>query len=200
MNLNALSRRTKSLTIASLVAVSSVFGTGIATAQSNDGPIVPGEITITPFVGFGFSGDLDSATGAIGVAGGYNFNSKVSIEGEFNLLPSPENNGVVEVSSTAWSLTGNLLYHFAKKNNFTPYGVVGIGFGHSSVDVSGTILPVGFDASSTQFVANLGGGVERPFSDRLRFRGDLRYLFGGDTVPDYWRLSAGVTIVIPHKK
>jgi opacity protein-like surface antigen len=200
MNLPALSRHTKSITIASLIAVSSLLASGVASAQSStDGPIVPGEWTVTPFIGFGFSGDLDSATGALGVAGGYNYNSKVSIEGEFNLLPSPENNGVIEVSSTVWSLTGNLLYHFDKKNNFTPYAVVGVGFGHASVDVSGTILPVGFEASSTQFVANIGGGVERQFSDRLKFRGDLRYLFGGDTVPDYWRLSAGVTIVLPHK-
>jgi opacity protein-like surface antigen len=199
MNLTALSRQTKSITIASLVAVASLLGTGVARAQSADGPIVPGEVTITPFIGFGFSGDLDSATGALGVAGGYNYNSKISIEGEFNLLPSPENNGAIEVDSTSWSLTGNLLYHFTKKNNFTPYAVVGIGVGHSSVDVDGTILQGILDASSTQFVANIGGGVERPFSDRLRFRGDLRYLFGGDTVPDYWRLSAGVTWILQKK-
>jgi len=200
MNLTALSRRTKSLTIASLVAVSSLLGTSIATAQSNDGPIVPGEISVTPFIGFGFSGDLDSATGVVGVAGGWNYNSKISIEGEFSLLPSPENNGVVEASSTVWSLTGNVLYHFEKKNNFTPYAVAGIGVGHASVDLNGTLLQnVNVNASSTQFVANIGGGVERPFSERLKFRGDLRYLFGGDTVPDYWRLSAGISIVIPHK-
>jgi opacity protein-like surface antigen len=198
--MTVLSSRTKSITIASLVALSSLIGTGAATAQSTDGPLVPGEITVTPFIGFGFSGDLDSATGALGVAGGYNYNSRISIEGEFNLLPSPENNGAVEVDSTVWSLTGNMLYHFAKKNQFTPYAVVGIGFGHASVDVDGTILQGILDASSTQFVANIGGGVERQFSDRLRFRGDLRYLFGGDTVPDYWRLSAGVSFVLPHKK
>jgi opacity protein-like surface antigen len=201
MNLTALSRSTKSITIASLIALVSLLGTGVAGAQSStDGPIVPGEWTVTPFIGFGFSGDLDSATGALGVAGGYNYNSKISIEGEFALLPSPENNGAVEVDSTVWTLTGNLLYHFAKKNNFTPYAVAGIGFGHASVDVNGTILAGLVDASSTQFVANIGGGVERQFSDRLRFRGDLRYMFGGDSVPDYWRLSAGVSIVLPHKQ
>jgi opacity protein-like surface antigen len=199
MNLTALSSRTKTLTLASLVAVTSLLGTGLASAQSTDGPIVPGEITVTPFIGFGFSGDLDSGTGAIGVAGGYNYSSKISIEGEFNILPSPELNGATEVDATSWSLTGNLLYHFAKKNNFTPYAVVGVGFGHSSVSIDGSQLPINFEASSTQFVANIGGGVERPFSDRLRFRGDLRYLFGGDTVPDYWRLTVGVTFALPHK-
>jgi len=200
MNLTVLSRSTKSLTLASLIAVSSLFGTGVANAQSaTDGPIVPGELTVTPYIGFGFSGDLDSATGAVGVAGAYNYNSRVSLEAEFNVLPSPENSGAVEVESTVWSLTANVLYHFNKKNNFTPYALAGIGFGHSTVDVDGTILEGLVDASSTQFVANIGGGIERPFSDRLKFRGDLRYLFGGDTVPDYWRLSAGVTWTLAKK-
>jgi len=194
MNLTAMSSRTKSITIASLIAVSSVLGTGVASAQSStDGPLTAGQVTVTPFIGFGFSGDLDSATGAVGVAGGWNYNSRISIEGEFNLLPSPENSGAVEVDSTVFSLTGNMLYHFNAKNNWTPYAVVGIGFGHSSVDVDDTILQgLDLDASSTKFVANIGGGIERPFSDKLKFRGDFRYIFGGDTVPDYWRLAVGV--------
>jgi hypothetical protein len=29
-------------------------------------------------------------------------------------------------------------------------------------------------------------------NDRIGFRGDLRYQFGGDFVPDYWRLAARV--------
>jgi hypothetical protein len=201
MNLTVLSSRTKSLTVASLVALASLIGTGIATAQPTDGPIVPGEITITPFIGFGFSGDLDSGTGAVGVAGGYNYNSKVSIEGEFSVLPSPELGGLTEADATVWAVTGNLLYHFVRRQ-FTPYAAVGIGFGHSGAEgTTPSVLPGGppvpFENSSTKFVANFGGGLQRQFSDRLRFRGDLRYFFGGDLVPDYWRLSAGVTFVIP---
>jgi opacity protein-like surface antigen len=199
MNLTALSRRTKSLTIASLVAVSSLLGASIASAQSsNDGPIVPGQWTVTPFIGFGFSGDLDSGTGLLGVAGGFNYNSKVSVEGEFTLLPSPELNGLTEADATAWSLTGNLLYHFVTTHPFIPYAVAGIGVGHSGANGKDPLTLLPFDNSSTVFVANIGGGLERQFSDRLRFRGDLRYLFGGDLVPDYWRVSAGITFVLPH--
>ena len=36
--------------------------------------------------------------------------------------------------------------------------------------------------------------VERRIADRLAFRGDLRYFFGSNLVPDYWRLGAGLTI------
>ena len=165
-----------------------------AAAQQPAAPATtqPGAWSITPFAGFGFSGDLDSATGALGVAGGRDWNSNVSLEGEFNLLPSSENGGLVEVSSDAWSLTGNLLYHFAPRT-FRPYAVIGIGFGHASVDADAAgQVPNTFDESSNEFVVNLGGGVERAIRENLRFRGDMRYFFGGDLVPDYWRLSAGL--------
>jgi opacity protein-like surface antigen len=128
----------------------------------------------------------------LGVAGGYGWSPNVTLEGEFNLLPSSENGGLVEVSSSAWSLTGNLLYHFAPRT-FRPYAVIGMGFGHATVDAEGAgQAPGAFDESSNEFVVNLGGGVERAIRENLRFRGDLRYFFGGDLVPDYWRLSAGL--------
>jgi opacity protein-like surface antigen len=103
---------------------------------------------------------------------------------------------VVEIDSQSWSLTGNLLYHFAGRG-FVPYGVVGIGFGHGSVDDdSDDPVDINFDTSSTEFVLNFGGGVERLIRERLAFRGDLRYFVGGDFVPDYWRLSAGVSFLL----
>jgi opacity protein-like surface antigen len=155
-------------------------------------PAPLGSWSITPSAGFGFSGDLDSPTGALGVAGGRDWNSNVSLEGEFNLLPSSENGGLVEVDSTAWSLTGNLLYHFAPRT-FRPYAVIGMGFGHATVDVdeAGQVANT-FDETSNEFLVNLGGGVERAIRENIRFRGDMRYFFGGDLVPDYWRLSAGL--------
>jgi len=157
-----------------------------------------GTWSVTPFAGFGFSGDLDSATGALGVAGGYGWSPAVTLEGEFNLLPSSENGGVVEVSSKAWSLTGNLLYHFAPRA-FRPYAVVGLGFGHSSVDLDDASTVGALNGASTEFVVNLGGGVERAIRENIRFRGDMRYFFGGDLVPDYWRLSAGLNFGIGRR-
>jgi hypothetical protein len=35
-------------------------------------------------------------------------------------------------------------------------------------------------------------GFERAITEKIHFRGDLRYFFGGDLVPDYWRLRAGL--------
>ena len=179
-----------------MITALTLFGTGSAAAQQP--PVPPtsqaalGSWSITPFAGFGFSGDLDSPTGALGVAGGRDWNSNVSLEGEFNLLPSSENGGVVEVSSNAWSLTGNLLYHFAPRT-FRPYAVIGMGFGHTTVDAdeTGQVSP-SIDETSNEFVVNLGGGIERAIRQNIRFRGDMLYFFGGDLVPDYWRLSAGL--------
>jgi hypothetical protein len=170
-----------------------------ATTPAAPPAAAPGQWTVTPFAGVGFSGDLDSGTGAIGVAGGYIWSDRVQFEAEWNWLPSSENSGLVEVDSNVWQLTGNVLYRFNGRKNWSPYAAAGIGFGHAGVnlDVNGDGVDdpnlSNFDSSSTEFVADFGGGVERKVSNRAAFRGDLRYFFGGDLVPDFWRLSAGLS-------
>ena len=168
------------------------------TAQPTQTSVVPpAHWTVTPFIGFGFSGDLDSATGALGAAAGYMWNDRATLEGEFTLLPSSESGGVIEVGTKVWSLTGNLLYHFAGRS-VIPYGVIGLGFGHASADVSSSALSL--ETSSTSFIVNFGGGVERRIADRLAIRGDFRYFFGGDLVPDYWRASAGLNFDLGRRR
>ena len=81
----------------------------------------------TPFAGLGFSGDLDSGTGALGVVAGYVWTERVSLEAELNVLPSSEANGLIEVGTHSWTLTANALYHFSGRT-WAPYGVFGIGF------------------------------------------------------------------------
>jgi opacity protein-like surface antigen len=159
--------------------------------------VPPSHWTVTPFVGFGFSGDLDSATGALGAAGGYVWSDRVSLEGEFNFLPSSEAGGLIEVDTRVWSLTGNLLYHFAGRR-MVPYGVIGLGFGHGSADLNNSTV-ITTDTSSTNFVVNFGGGVEHRIAKRAAVRGDLRYFFGGDLVPDFWRLSAGINFDVGRR-
>ncbi|MGE3474144.1 MAG: porin family protein [Vicinamibacterales bacterium] len=151
----------------------------------------PGEWTLTPFVGFGFSGDLDNATGLFGASLGYIWDDRTALEGEVSYLPSSEASGLVEVDTQVFNVTANLLYHFRGRESWVPYGAVGMGFGHSNADVKG-VPDDAFDDSSSAFVFNFGGGVERRINPRLAFRGDLRYFFGSDLVPDYWRLSAGL--------
>jgi opacity protein-like surface antigen len=191
-------QRLTTITATAFVAMlACATGASAQPAQTTTSLTAPGSWTVTPYIGVGFSGDLDSATTAIGVAGGYTWTPRISFEGDFNFLPSSEESGVVELDSKEWSLTGNVLYHFSGRR-FVPYGAFGLGFGHGSVDVSSSDpLPINLDTSSTEFVVNFGGGVERQIRERLAFRGDLRYFFGGDFVPDFWRLSAGVTFQLP---
>lgn len=158
-------------------------------------PLEVGQWTVTPVIGTAFSGDIDSPTFLFGVAGGYNWTPKISLEGEFNVLPSSEQSGLVEVDTRIWNLTGNLLYHFSEdRRAWVPYGAFGLGVGHGSADVTvNDPLLNSVSSSSTEFVVNFGGGVERALTDAIRFRGDLRYFFGGDLVADYWRLGLGVS-------
>lgn len=182
-------------TLAAFALVSATFATTAAAQQTTPQTtttIDVGYWTVTPFVGVAFSGDLDGSTGVLGAAAGYVWDPRISFEGEFSLLPSSENSGLVEVDSRVWNLMGNILYHFTGRN-WVPYAAGGIGIGHSSVDVDGDPIFEDFDSSSTKFVANFGGGVERLIRNNVGFRGDLRYVFGGNLVPDYWRASAGIT-------
>ena len=166
------------------------------TIGTGAGVLDTGAWTVTPFVGSAFSGDLDSATSVFGLAGGYNWRPQISLEAAFSTLPSSEAGGLIEVDSSLWSLTGNMLYHYNKRP-YVPYATVGLGIGHGSVDVeSNDPLLVLADHSDTRFVFNFGGGVERNIRARTALRADLRYFFGGDLVPDYWRLAAGLRFTI----
>jgi opacity protein-like surface antigen len=179
-----------------LLLVTFVIGhVPVALAQAQTTSIVaPEHWTVTPSIGLGLSGDLDSATGMLGVTAGYVWTDRTAFEAEFTSLPSPELGGLVEVQSNVWSLTGNLLYRFAGRDMLVPYAAVGIGVGHGAVDIDGDDSAAELlDDSSTEFVLNFGGGFERSIRGPLAFRGDLRYFVGGDLVPDYWRLGIGLT-------
>jgi len=166
------------------------------TATPAAAPLQTGQWTVTPVIGTAFSGDVDSPTVVLGVAGGYNWSPKISFEGEFNVLPSSEQSGVVELDTRVWNITGNMLYRFsAATNKFVPYGAIGLGLGHGSANVDNTRDPLlnSVSTSSNALVVNFGGGLERSITDAIKVRGDLRYFFGGDLVADYWRFGVGVS-------
>lgn len=177
-----------------LIAAATFASAHSVSAQSASALPAPGQWSVSPFAAVGFSGDLDSATKAFGAAAGYAWTPRVSFEGELNILPTSEASGVFEFDTHVWSLTGNALYHFAEQP-FVPYGVVGIGFAHAGADTSDPRVPAlpNIATSSNNFIVNFGGGIQRALTPVVSLRGDLRYFFGGDLVPDYWRLGAGVS-------
>jgi len=166
-----------------------------AQGTSAAAPLQTGQWTVTPVVGTAFSGDVDSPTVVLGVAGGYNWSPKISFEGEFNVLPSSEQTGVVELDTRVWNITGNMLYRFSGNSHFVPYGAIGLGVGHGSANVKNTGDPLlnSVSTSSNALVVNFGGGLERSLNDAIKVRGDLRYFFGGDLVASYWRFGIGVS-------
>jgi hypothetical protein len=123
------------------------------------------------------------------------WNDRVTFEGDLSFVPDGESNGLAEVSTNAWSLTGNVLYHFSGRR-WVPYGAFGLGVGHGNADVDEVDQPglPNLADSSTELVVNFGGGLERRLNSRFGVRGDLRYFFGGDLVPDYWRVSGGLMV------
>ena len=160
------------------------------------GPLEPARWTATPFLGLVFGGDLEGGGLGVGGAVAYNWNPRVSFEGAFTLLPSVDQGVLVQLDSTVWNVTGSVLYHFTTEGNFIPYGAVGVGVGHGSVDLNDVdplLNNVGLEDSSNNFVLNLGGGVKRRIGDRASLRGDIRYFTGDDLVSDFVRLFAGVT-------
>lgn len=152
--------------------------------------IALGSWTVTPSVGAGFSGDLGDGTSSIGIAGGYVWSPRISFEADATFLPSIARSATVPMETSVFGFTGNALYHFRAQHDWVPYGVAGIGVGHSSADTD----VLNTDLSANNFIANIGGGVEHALKNATAVRGDFRYTFGGDLVPDYWRLSAGVVL------
>lgn len=168
-----------------------------AYAQEADSPVRPEQWTVTPMLGFVIGGDIEGGGIGVGVAGGYNYNSRLRFEGEFMILPSVEQDVLVDIDSTIWTLTGNVLYHFVDGGPTAPYVAGGIGIGRGTTDLDEAdplLVQLGLDESSTELVFTIGGGVAHRLNERFSIRGDLRYSTGDDLVSDFFRVFAGLTI------
>ena len=182
------------------IAVAALMLSGPAYAQAQTpavgaGPLTAEQWTVTPWATLAFGGDLEDGGAGFGAALGYNWNSRLALEADFSLLPSIEQGVLLNVDSTVWNLTANLVYHFAEQN-WVPYvaGGLGVGRGSTDLDAADPILDaLDLDESSTEMVFDFGGGVKRRLNDRTSFRGDLRYFTGDELVSDFMRLYVGVT-------
>jgi opacity protein-like surface antigen len=155
-------------------------------------PVVEaGTWSATPFLSFTFArkpGNESCCSGSglgLGAAAEYDFTDRIGVEGEigyvFDLIgDSPDDWSSLNVGA-------GILYHFPLDNGLAPYGAFGIGFVRSAR----TIADV--RETSTEFGANLGGGIKVPLTDAFSARGDLRYFKGNDLAFDGWRLYGGIT-------
>lgn len=154
-------------------------------------PPEPEGLTITPFLGVGFAGNLENSPTSFGGAIGYGFNSRISAEGEVYFAPNGEQGVLETFDSSLFAMSANVLYHFTQEA-FTPYATAGIGFMTADAEAESTGLVS--DDTQTQLAWNWGGGIKSAFSDRFGVRADLRYFNSDELVPDHWRLYGGVVI------
>lgn len=102
-------------------------------------------------------------TGFYGLGLGYVLSPKWTVEGWWTDASTELDNANVDVDATEYRL--DALYHLAKRGEWTPFVVAGVG------DM--TFDPDNFsDVSETR--VNLGLGLKRAITENLSFRGDLR--------------------------
>jgi opacity protein-like surface antigen len=156
-------------------------------------PPEPEGFTLTPFLGAGFSGDLESSPAAFGLGVGYGYTDRVSLEAELGITPNGSMGIPVTFDTSVWTLSGNVLYHFITQENFTPYVTAGIGVLGSSPDLPTDLFP-DVNERTNSFAWNVGAGVKTAISDRFGLRGDLRHFNGSGLAPDHWRLYGGIVV------
>jgi hypothetical protein len=151
-----------------------------------------GSISLTPFIGAVFSGDLKNSSSEFGVALGYGANERISLEAEVGFAPGPSQGTLIVFDTKVWTANGNVVYHFLH-NDFTPYATVGLGVLGSNPDIANSLLPA-TDNSTTTFAFNWGGGIKAALNDRVGLRVDLRNFNARELAPDHWRVYAGVVL------
>jgi opacity protein-like surface antigen len=139
----------------------------------NDFPVTPAHDTGT--VGFGFGYGLGKGF-VIELDGRYNSNAEVK-------LTDPSDGDTVKIDTAKhYSVTANLLYRIGR-GGIQPYLLAGAGI-DTLVDVDTKTLEtdMGFEfilnepEKKTDFMFNLGGGVEFLLSRTFRLRLDARYI------------------------
>ena len=176
------------------VAVVVLVGTSLAARPAAAQSVAePKTWTVTPFLGasMGLGDPANNDSLGIGAAVAYDWTSNLGFEGEVGYLFDVAG----DTDALDWSVTNvsaNAIYHFNVRH-VTPYATFGIGFEHSSLDITDPDILALYPASSTEVSYNFGGGVKYPITPRLLVRGDIRRFNANDLAPDYWRAYGGVT-------
>lgn len=177
-----------SVIVAAVVATSTpTFAQGTRTSSL---PPEPEAFNLTPFIGAGFSGNLENVPVAFGAALGYGWSPRLVFEGEVYFAPNAKQGVISEFDTSVWALSANVLYHFVNQSDrATPYVVTGLGVLTGDAEVSPNI-----DDTSSVLSWNFGAGVKTAMSRRWGLRADLRYFTGDDFAPDHWRIYGGVVL------
>lgn len=181
----------------------SIAAVGLSAMLFLCAPSANAQTFLTPYAGATFGGDAPTTKPTAGAS--LTFMGKVAgFELDFGYTPdffNEDDDDVVLIGdSNVTTLMGNLVIGVGG-GPVRPYGVVGLGLLRSRVD-GGDLFE---DVTTNDFGFNAGFGVIGMVSDRVGFRGDLRYFRSlqdeevDDDVDveigsfDFWRATAGIS-------
>ncbi len=113
--------------------------------------IKEGSVEISPFAGYYFLHERDSA--GFGLRAGYNFTKNLGLEGAYDYAGNRAN-----------FLHADLLYHLIPEKAFNPFIFAGVGNAHMKPD----------DDSYNHILGEIGVGVKYFLSDNIAVRVDIR--------------------------
>ncbi|WP_103664441.1 outer membrane protein [Gracilimonas amylolytica] len=170
----------KFVTIVVLMAVTSLFS--LSHAQQY---LIEDGSGFGPKIGYYKAPDADDGTMFIGIQS----RSKGKyLGGEFSLEYRGEQTYTTtggELSVKQVPITGSLMLFAPLAQNFSPYGLAGLGAYYTFYDYDGGFINPG-DDSEVKFGYHLGFGADVAISESAAFNIDYRYLFldGSDDITD----------------
>jgi opacity protein-like surface antigen len=141
------------------------------------------EVTLTPFIGSLFSGDLPNAKADYGASatfmGGGIFGGEILFNYAPKFVPASAGNQAVAQSSLMGNLVVGVPIGGDAGKTIKPYVTGGIGLFRATAKKDDFFDRV----TSNDFAYDFGGGVMAFFNDHIGLRGDLRYVrtLRGDT-------------------
>lgn len=156
------------------------FITFSAAAQSaSDRAAIENTIGFGPRIGYYKAQDADEGNFHFGVQTRLRFGAVMGVEGSVEYRAGQEY-GIDDftVNTSSVPITASLLVFAPVSENFSPYGLAGIGAYYTTYNYSSSAESLGLsDDSSFNLGYHLGFGIELPFNENTALNVDYRYLF-----------------------
>ena len=158
------------------------------------------DLTLTPFAGVSFGGNLDTTRTAYGATLGFTV-AAIGLDLDFGVTPNFFGKTANVSGSNALTVMGNVkLAPAIRSRGVKPYVSGGIGLIRTRVDAN----QVFDNISSNDWGLNLGFGVGGYFTPHVGLQGDVRYFRAFHDVDvrnvnidlsgfDFWRTSLGLS-------
>jgi Outer membrane protein beta-barrel domain len=174
------------------------FGIALATVLALFSTAAPAraDITLTPYIGALFSGDLPTAKAAYGVSLAAMGKGIFGAEFDFSWTPNFVDATPISAAVTEANLAGNLIVGIpiggTHGASVRPYVVGGGGLLRATAKQSDFLDRL----TSNDFAWDFGGGVMGTFNGHIGLRADLRYFRtnNGSNAYKFWRGTGGLAL------